>query len=289
MDFLDRKHCGMYITISENKSLTVSKAGIWLIVAVIFMRETFAPVLLERKAARRRKTTGLTGPPVKGRGDLSPLAYLRRGLCRPLKLLMLSPVVLLLSIYVAFVFGLMFLCFSTYAAVFIDQYHFSVGVSGLTYLGQGIGMVVGLGLFASLSDRILKVRAAKHRGKMTPEERLPLMVYFTPIIPVGFFWYGWTAQEKVHWMAPICATSFIGLGNLFVMVRLMRSKIICNSNLDSSRPKFTLLMHLDLEWLPPLWPRIHFCDLYSAHFYRSQLRNYIPNWAMDGATLYLVL
>ncbi|PVH67957.1 putative MFS transporter [Cadophora sp. DSE1049] len=193
-------------------------AGIWLVVAVIFMRETYAPVLLERKAARLRKTTGNGELQEKVNRDLSPLTYLGRGLSRPLKLLVLSPVVLLLSIYVAFIFGLMFLCFSTYSAVFIEQYHFSVGVSGLTYLGQGTGMIIGLGLFAVFSDKILKARAAKHNGKMTPEDRLPLMVYFTPIVPVGFFWYGWTAQEKVQWMAPICATSFIGLGILFVML-----------------------------------------------------------------------
>ncbi|KAE8444769.1 hypothetical protein EG329_014229 [Mollisiaceae sp. DMI_Dod_QoI] len=193
-------------------------AGIWLVTALVFMRETYAPVLLERKAARLRKSTGNMALQAKGRENLSPVAHLTRGFSRPLKLLILSPVVLLLSLYVAFVFGLMFLCFSTYSAVFIEQYHFAVGVSGLTYLGQGIGMMVGLVLFGFLSDKILKARATRHEGKMTPEERLPLMVYFTPIIPIGFFWYGWTAQEKVQWMAPIVGTSFIGLGNLFVML-----------------------------------------------------------------------
>jgi predicted MFS family arabinose efflux permease len=173
---------------------------------MIFMQETYAPLLLKRKAARLRKITGTVGPQAKSGENLSPLAHLGRGLSRPLKLLVLSPIVLLLSIYVAFVFGLMFLCFSTYSEVFIEQYHFSVGVSGLTYLGQGIGMLVGLILFGALSDRILKARAAKHKGEMAP------------IVPIGFFWYGWTAQKKVHWMAPIVGTSFIGLGNLFVMV-----------------------------------------------------------------------
>ncbi|KAH8786362.1 putative MFS transporter [Hyaloscypha sp. PMI_1271] len=193
-------------------------SSIWLLVAMIFMQETYAPLLLKRKAARLRKITGNVGPQAKSGENLSPLAHLGRGLSRPLKLLVLSPLVLLLSIYVAFVFGLMFLCFSTYSEVFIEQYHFSVGVSGLTYLGQGIGMLVGLILFGALSDRILKARAAKHKGEMAPEERLPLMIYFAPIVPIGFFWYGWTAQKKVHWMAPIVGTSFIGLGNLFVML-----------------------------------------------------------------------
>jgi hypothetical protein len=184
MDILDYWHCRTYSFSLRGVDLIVKQAGIWLVVAVIFMRETYAPVLLERKAARLRKITGSVGPQAKSRGNLSPLVHLGRGLSRPLKLLVLSPVVLLLSIYVAFVFGLMFLCFSTYSEVFIEQYHFSVGVSGLTYLGHGIGMITGL----ILSDRILKARTAKHKGKMTPEERLPLMVFFTPVIPIGVFW-----------------------------------------------------------------------------------------------------
>ncbi|KUJ07188.1 putative MFS transporter [Mollisia scopiformis] len=199
--------------------IVAAAVRVWLAAAMTFMRETCGPVILERKAARLRKETGNIDLEAKGRGKLSPLAHLGRGLSLPLKLLVLSPVVLLLSLYVAFIFGLMFLCFSTYSAVFVDQYHFAVGVSGLVYLGQGIGMITGLILFATLSDRILKARASKHKGEMTPEERLPLMVYFSPIVPIGFFWYGWTAQEKVQWMAPIVGTSFIGLGNLFVMVR----------------------------------------------------------------------
>lgn len=154
------------------------------------MHETYGPVILERKAARLRKSTGNTDLQVKDQERLSPMNHLGRGLIRPLKILILSPVVLLLSIYVAFIFGLMFLCFSTYSAVFIEQYHFAVGVSGLAYLGQGVGMILGLGLFGGLSDRILKRRAKLNKGEMKPEERLPLMVWFTPIIPIGFFVYG---------------------------------------------------------------------------------------------------
>lgn len=132
------------------------KAGVWLVVALVLMRETYGPVILERKAARLRKSTGNSDLQVKGHERTPLLTHLGRGLMRPMKLLILSPVVLLLSIYVAFIFGLMFLCFSTYSAVFIEQYHFAVGVSGLTYLGQGIGMILGLVLFGGLSDRILK-------------------------------------------------------------------------------------------------------------------------------------
>ncbi len=57
-------------------------------------------------------------------------------------------------------------------------------------------MIFGLGLFSVLSDKMLKRQA--QGGVIKPEYRLPLMVYFTPIMPIGFFWYGWSAVSKTH-------------------------------------------------------------------------------------------
>jgi predicted MFS family arabinose efflux permease len=122
----------------------------------------------------------------------------------------------MLSLFAAFVFGLVFLLFTTFPAVFESQYGFSEELSGLSYLGLGIGFLIGLGLFGSLSDRVLnKLKGDK---EATPEMRLPLMIWMSPLIPIGFFWYGWSAQAHVHWIAPIIGTSFIGIGALFVLM-----------------------------------------------------------------------
>jgi predicted MFS family arabinose efflux permease len=76
---------------------------------------------------------------------LTPRQLFLRAITRPTKFLILSPIVLLLSLLCAFVFGLLFILFTTFPMVFEEQYHFSVGVSGLSYLGIGIGMAVSLG------------------------------------------------------------------------------------------------------------------------------------------------
>ena len=109
--------------------------------------------------------------------------------------------------------------------------------SGLSYLGMGVGFLVGMLFFAALSDRIIKAKtkdaallgrhdAATNQDKLVeavipeaikegppfkPELRLFLMVCLTPILPFGFFWYGWAAQEKAHWIVPILGTSLIGV------------------------------------------------------------------------------
>lgn len=75
---------------------------------------------------------------------------------RPIKLLAFSPIVLLMSLYTGIIFGLIFLLFATIPAIFAPMYGFSKGVSGLCYLGLGIGMALGLVAFSKLSDQMRK-------------------------------------------------------------------------------------------------------------------------------------
>jgi len=49
---------------------------------------------------------------------------------------------------------------------------------------------------------------------MKPEDRLILLVYCSPILPIGFFWYGWSAEAHTHWIVPILGTTVIGIGML---------------------------------------------------------------------------
>lgn len=171
-------------------------------------------MLLAWKAARLRKETGNIALVSKMDRGLTSRQLFLRAIIRPIKLLLLSPIVLLLSLLCAFVFGLLFLLFTTFPAVFEEQYHFSTGISGLSYLGLGIGMALSLGAFANLSDKLQ--RALGDAPK--PEGRLKPMVWVLPAVPVGIFWYGWAAEEQTHWIVPIIGTFFFGFGVLWVLM-----------------------------------------------------------------------
>lgn len=197
----------------------LDQGGVFFTLLVTFMRESHAPTLLRRKAARLNKEAGkeIYVVEVDGPSNLPPSTLLTISLTRPLKLLIFSPTVLLSSLYAAFMFGVLFLLFTTFTSVFEDQYGFSTGTVGLSYLGLGIGMLSGVLTFTKMSDRILKKRKAKN-GKNKPEDRLPLMALLSPAIPIGLFWYGWSAEEKVHWIVPILGTVLIGFGIVFILV-----------------------------------------------------------------------
>lgn len=182
------------------------------------MRETFEPVLLERKAVKLRKTTGNDQLQARTYNkDVTPGQLLRRAIMRPTKMLLFSPIVLLLSLYCALMFGLVYLLFTTFPAVFEETYHWGPGIAGLAYLGLGLGMIFSVVLFAVLSDKLLH----QPRGVGTiarPELRLLLMMWLSPLVPVGFIWYGWSAYYTTHWIVPIFGTAFIGLGAFLILM-----------------------------------------------------------------------
>lgn len=171
-------------------------------------------MLLGWKAARLRKETGNAALVSKMDRGLTPRQLFLRAITRPTTLLILSPIVLLLSLLCAFVFGLLFMLFTTFPTVFEEQYRFSAGVSGLSYLGVGIGMALSLGAFATVSDKLQRALGDSPK----PEGRLKPMAWVMPAMPVGIFWYGWAAEKQTHWIVPIIATSFFGFGFLWVIM-----------------------------------------------------------------------
>lgn len=93
----------------------------------------------------------------------------------------------------------------------------SLGNVGLAFLGIGIGCLLGLGLLSVISDRILRKLSVKS-GVMKPEYRLPPLIPGGFLIPIGLFWYGWTAEKGVHYVVPIVGTVFIGGGMIVTTV-----------------------------------------------------------------------
>jgi MFS family permease len=181
-----------------------------LVVALVIQRETYPPVLLERKAKRLRKETGNNNLRSVPRSGKTPGQLFFLSVVRPTKMLFLSPIVFGLSLYIAMVYGYLYLLFTTMTFVFHDQYGISDSNVGLVYLGIGLGQFIGLLLFGAYSDKLLR-KLAKG-GEMKPEYRLPLLWPGAFVVPLGLILYGWTAQYKVHWIVPILGTLMLGAG-----------------------------------------------------------------------------
>ncbi|KAH7391923.1 major facilitator superfamily domain-containing protein [Pyrenochaeta sp. MPI-SDFR-AT-0127] len=194
--------------------------GAFGIVLLIVGRETYSLTLLATKAARLRKETGNENLRSKFAKNISTKDIFIQAIARPMKMLFLSPIVGLMSLYIAINYGILYLFFTTVTFVFEGQYHFSSGAVGLSYIGVGVGMIVGMAVLGVVSDRIIRKQQAK--GNVKPEHRLPLILTLPGAVGlcIGVFVYGWTTYYRVHWIVPIIATSFIGLGNLTAMMTI---------------------------------------------------------------------
>ncbi|KAF4473141.1 Major facilitator superfamily domain, general substrate transporter [Fusarium agapanthi] len=192
--------------------LILMLAGAVTFVTFTFIHETSSVNILKSKAARLRNETG--NPNLRATGDKQiPIKQLvLHALTRPIKFLFTSPIVALIAFYIAFNFGVTMLLFATFPTVYENTYHWSVSISGLAYVGVGIGCAIGVITFAKLSDRLLNAKEGQYRA----ERRLIMMMFVSPLFPIGLFIYGWTTEYKVHWVIPIIGTAICGPGAVII-------------------------------------------------------------------------
>ncbi|GAM43248.1 hypothetical protein TCE0_047f17904 [Talaromyces pinophilus] len=194
------------------------QGGAVTISSLFTLRESYAYTLLDRKTKRLRKETG--NPNLRSVLDTgrSPKELFLFSIVRPTKMLFLSPIVFLLSLYTAVIYGYLYLLFTTMTDVFETQYNFSQGSVGLAYLGVGVGSFIGLFLLGAISDRLQQRLTTSNGGVPKPEYRLPPMFVGSWLIPVALFWYGWTAEKKDAWILPIIGTAFLGIGMIIAFM-----------------------------------------------------------------------
>ena len=219
------------------------QSGVTTTLQVAVLHESCAPVLLERRTRRLRKTTANENLRSELAHDLTPLTAIIRAVSRPTKMLIFSPMVLLFALLMGLAYGLMYLLYTSMSEVYESYYGFSIGLSGVAYLGAGIGTFIGLGIIMYFSDRIA-IRKA-NGGPIKPEHRLPPLIYGYLPFPAGFLIYGWTAQYHAPWIAPVLGNGLTGIGVLFVYVS--KTTLPHRQSIKHSNPSVTPAARPDIS------------------------------------------
>ncbi|PKX98945.1 putative MFS transporter [Aspergillus novofumigatus IBT 16806] len=169
--------------------------------AFFLLRETYGPVLLRRKCARMRKTTGNINLYTEYDG-MSSTALLHKNLVRPFRLLATQPIIQVLSLYLAYLNGILYLMVATFPDVWTTIYHESESIGSLNYISLTVGMAIATQLGTRIADRVYQRLRANNEGVARPEFRLPILCAGACIVPIGLFWYGWSARPGIHWIMP---------------------------------------------------------------------------------------
>lgn len=107
---------------------------------------------------------------------------------RPIRMLVSEPIVLMYSMYNAFTFSVLFAFFEAYPYVFMGEYGFSIWQYGLTFLGIGVGVILGA-IAAILIDvfyyQKLVAKGDERIKSKGPEQRLYIGMIGDLCLPIG--------------------------------------------------------------------------------------------------------
>lgn len=194
--------------------------GVMVVICAFSVPETYGPVLLRRRA---QKLSAITGDRYISRfeGKKSQAKAkngFRIALSRPWVMLLREPIVLLSAIYIAFIYGTLYMLFPAFPIIFAQTRGWAPEISALAFLGMTIGMALSIAFLLYDQKRYRALTLAT--GSAPPESRLPPAMIGACFLPVGLFWFAWTNGPDVAWIVPIIASGVFGAGLVLVFLSL---------------------------------------------------------------------
>ncbi|KAJ5679085.1 hypothetical protein N7462_007329 [Penicillium macrosclerotiorum] len=193
-------------------------SGVALVFALI-LKETYAPTLLQKKAARLRKETDDSRWWSRYDQKASLYETLKLNLSRPFVMAVTEPICIFWNIYIAIVYGILYLCFVAYPIVFEDIRGWDLGFSGLAFLGIGIGVIITIACEPLVRRLINRHPIDPETGRVHPEAMVSFVCICSILIPIGELWFAWTCSPaSIHWVVPLLAGIPFGAGNTGVFI-----------------------------------------------------------------------
>ncbi|KAK1985952.1 multidrug resistance protein [Colletotrichum cereale] len=231
-----------------------------LMSALLFfcLPETSSANILFRRARRLRKITGndnFKSKPEIMAEEMTGREIVMMCLVRPFTLNFAEPMVFLLNLYTALIYGLLYIWFESFSIVFIGIYGFSEGLEGLAFLGMLAGGFIAIPPFFWYLHKYLEPQFDEN-GDVQPEKRLPPAFVGAFMIPLCLFWFGWSARADVHWIVPVIGCAYFSIGS-------------------------TLLFNSVLNYLPDAYPDYAASVLAGNDLFRSAFGATFPLFATN--------
>jgi hypothetical protein len=114
--------------------------------------------------------------------------------------------------------GILYLCFVAYPIVFTEYRGWSIGISGLSFLGIGIGTMIVI-CSATPIRKMINAHKRDAEGNVPPEAMMSIVCIAAILVPVGELWFAWSCYPiKIHWAISIAAGIPFGFGNGAVFI-----------------------------------------------------------------------
>ncbi|KAK0628752.1 major facilitator superfamily domain-containing protein [Bombardia bombarda] len=201
--------------------LSCIMGGTCFLLVVVGLPETLTPKILQARAAALRKSganpnahTQFDAARPTGVKDVA-----RIYLMKPFILLGTEPILLLITIYQSFIYGILYLIFVSYPIAFREIRHWALGVSSLPFLGLLVGVLLGAAAVIWHTTTRFAASLRANGGRAIPEQRLPLMIVGGCLLPIGLFIFAWTSHPQTHWAGMVVGSIPTGMGMYMVFVQ----------------------------------------------------------------------
>ena len=242
-------------------------AGVmWIILALI--PETYAPVILKKRAKKLRKETG--NPHIMTEQEASPLSFkemVKLNLLLPLKFVVTEPVLDFVCGYVALIYALLYAFFFAYPYIFNQLYGYKDNKIGLMLIPILIGAGLAVTTTPFLEKHYIKVTTKLYlEGKPVPPElRLWGAMIGAPFPAIALFILGATSYKHIIWVGPASSGIAFGYGMVLIYYSLnnyiidtyakyaasaLATKVFLRSTAGAAFPLFVTYMYegLGLQW-----------------------------------------
>ncbi|WLF79398.1 Synaptic vesicle transporter SVOP [Lodderomyces elongisporus] len=185
-------------------------AGVFYAIFIVVVPETHHGTLLKKRSKKLRKDTGDTR--YRSLNEIEVREFkdvAKTSLLRPFVLLS-ELIVFLMTIYMAILYGLLYMFFFAYPVIYMEGKGWSASMTGVMFIPIGVGVMIAT-IAAPFFNNDYNRRAQKYRdrGELPPAElRLIPMMVSCWFVPASLFSFAWSSYPHLSWAGPC----FSGLG-----------------------------------------------------------------------------
>ncbi|SPJ74258.1 related to multidrug resistance protein [Fusarium torulosum] len=196
-------------------------SGLVLILVLLFMPETYGPLLLQWKAAHYRRITGDDRFRCQHEiADASLFSRLKVSMTRPF-LMLTEPIIMAMTLYISVLYIVLFTFLVGWPYIFEKTYSIDQGLANIIFIAMFLGTQINFAFVPIVYRKTLRATQTQGKGRFKPEIRLwYAMLGAAAAIPISLFWLGWTNYSSISIWSAIFAVVLFGYGvtGIFICV-----------------------------------------------------------------------
>ncbi|KAI1870426.1 uncharacterized protein JN550_005354 [Neoarthrinium moseri] len=198
-------------------------SAVVVVLVLLFMPETYAPLLLQWKAEHLRRITGDNRYRSEHEiVEATLFSRLKVSMTRPF-IMLTEPIIMAMTLYLSVVYIVLFTFLIGWPWIFEYPYEIGQGLSNIIFISMFVGLQFTFFLVPVVYRMTVKqMKLAESRGEGTqfnPEVRLwYAMLGSAPAIPISLYWMGWTSSPDISIWSPILAVALFGYGVMGIFI-----------------------------------------------------------------------